>query len=606
LTPRPVLSYPCAMDVEVTVSNYRCFSDAPVRFALRTGLQAFVGVNNSGKSSLLRLFYELRDIFAALSDQNRVLHALSNPPRPFNLMPQVKDPSEIFYDRNDRDIVLGFEMMLTTVANAAAPGRLEIVIPRGTRNWSAGLYVNRALVPTANVHVRNDGVNIVVSRQVGNVDVEVVRLAPLAELGDALRRMLYLGPFRNAVNIGGSGDYYDIQIGQPFITNWKTLKTGYEKKQSEAAYKLQDDIRRIFGFESFDINASDDGQNLQLMVDGKTYKQSEIGSGLIQFVLALVNAATKHPSFILIDEPELNLHPSLQVDFLTTLASYAEHGVLFATHNLGLARAVSDRVYSVRKAGRDGREVRDFTGTDALAEFLGELGFNAYQDLGFETVLLVEGPTDVTCVQQLLRLYHKEHNVVLLPLGGSSMINASCELQLGEIARVSQKVYALIDSERAHAGESVGVDGRGFADACSKLKIPCHILERRAIENYLTERAIRAAKNSDKYRGLGPHEVLKAANPVGQRGKLEDSKVDDEGRSERHRPRQVLGATVDRCPQVRVRSLDATLSGESMVPLTSRSRSPRSRQFRGAVTMASPSHLAPELTDGASCIGLHQ
>jgi len=105
--------------------------------------------------------------------------------------------------------------------------------------------------------------------------------------------------------------------------------------------------------------------------------------------------------------------------------------------------------YSVRRIVRDGREVRDFAGTRALAEFLGELGFNAYQDLGFETVLLVEGPTDVTTVQQLLRLYQKEHKIVLLPLGGSSMINAGCESQLAEITRISQRVYALIDSERS-------------------------------------------------------------------------------------------------------------------------------------------------------------
>src|SRR5213075_1973650 len=106
----------------------------------------------------------------------------------------------------------------------------------------------------------------------------------------------------------------------------------------------------------------------------KSFKLPEVGSGLTQFILVLATVAIRNPSYILIDEPELNLHPSLQVDFLTTLASYAEHGVLFATHNLGLARAVSDRVYSVRRVGRDGREVRDFTGTRALAEFLGELG----------------------------------------------------------------------------------------------------------------------------------------------------------------------------------------------------------------------------------------
>jgi predicted ATPase len=64
------------MDVEVTVSNYRCFSDKPVRFALKKGLQAFVGVNNSGKSSLLRLFYELRNIFAAWPGQRNVFAAI--------------------------------------------------------------------------------------------------------------------------------------------------------------------------------------------------------------------------------------------------------------------------------------------------------------------------------------------------------------------------------------------------------------------------------------------------------------------------------------------------------------------------------------------------
>jgi hypothetical protein len=498
------------MDVEVTVSNYRCFADTPVRFALKKGLQAFVGVNNSGKSSLLRLFYELRNVFVDMSNQDAVFAGLTGPARPFSLMPLVRDPNEIFCDRNDRDLIVGFEMSAGSVGGVPAPSRFEIVIPRGTNTWSARIYVGGAAVPRT-LGSRYEAGDL---RMVEPSGAEIVALPPIVELGKALSRMLYLGPFRNAVNVGGSGDYYDIQIGQPFITNWRILKTGYQKKQSEATYKLTDDIRRIFGFETLDINASDDGQNLQLMIDGRTYKQTEIGSGLIQFILALVNAAIRNPSHILIDEPELNLHPSLQVDFLTTLASYAEHGLLFATHNLGLARAVSERVYSVRRVGRDGREVRDFTGTRALAEFLGELGFNAYQDLGFETVLLVEGPTDVTCLQQLLRLHQKEHKIVLLPLGGASMINAGCEPQLAEITRISQRVYALIDSERSQSGEYLAADRQGFADACARLNIPCRVLERRAIENYFPEHAIRAVKNSDKYRSLTPYEPLRAADPA--------------------------------------------------------------------------------------------
>jgi AAA15 family ATPase/GTPase len=56
------------MDAEITIRNYRCFtSERPVKLLLRTGETAFVGVNNSGKSTLLRFFFELRDLFARLA-----------------------------------------------------------------------------------------------------------------------------------------------------------------------------------------------------------------------------------------------------------------------------------------------------------------------------------------------------------------------------------------------------------------------------------------------------------------------------------------------------------------------------------------------------------
>jgi hypothetical protein len=497
------------VDVEISISNYRCFGDAPVRFRLKDGLHSFVGINNSGKSCLLRLFYELRNLFSQFANANDVKNALNNVQQ-YGQTPQVKDPSEILHDRNNRDLVIGFGMDGTPKDGVPTPRRFEVVIPRGTPSlWRARINLHAGPIQGGLELVGAD----ILTRQTPNGHrVNVCSIAPILELGPILSQVLYLGPFRNTVNIGGSGDYYDIQIGQPFITQWRTLKTGYNKRQSEAIYRLMDDIKRIFAFENLDINAADDGQNLQLMIDGRSYKQSEIGSGLIQFVLALANASIKNSSFILIDEPELNLHPSLQVDFLTTLASYAKNGVLFATHNLGLARAVSEKVYSVRSV--DGkREVRDFAGTPGLAEFLGELGFNAYQDLGFNTVLLVEGPTEVTCIQQLLRIFGKEHKVVLLPLSGSSLINPHSEAQLAEIARLSSRVYALIDSERENAAATLSADRQGFAETCTRLDISCKVLDRRATENYLPERAIRAFKRSDKYRALREYEKLADADP---------------------------------------------------------------------------------------------
>jgi len=57
--------------------NYRCFTDShPARVSLGRQLVAFIGVNNSGKSTLLRSFYELRQLFGMFSSRRLSLHSL--------------------------------------------------------------------------------------------------------------------------------------------------------------------------------------------------------------------------------------------------------------------------------------------------------------------------------------------------------------------------------------------------------------------------------------------------------------------------------------------------------------------------------------------------
>ena len=106
-----------------------------------------------------------------------------------------------------------------------------------------------------------------------------------------------------------------------------------------------------------------------------------MGTGFAQFLMIFANLIGRKPSLILFDEPELNLHPALQADFVTTLRSFADDGVLFATHSVGLARAVAERIYSVRRVGTGRSEVHPWERTPRLAEFIGEMGLTAYQDL---------------------------------------------------------------------------------------------------------------------------------------------------------------------------------------------------------------------------------
>ena len=228
--------------------------------------------------------------------------------------------------------------------------------------------------------------------------------------------------------------------------------------------------------------------------------------------MALGNAATAAPTLILIDEPETNLHPALQVDFLLTLAQYATVGCLFSTHSVGLARSVAKPIFTIQK-GSHGPVVRPFEATPSYTQFLGELSFSSFKDMGYDRILLVEGVNDVKAVQQLLRLFGKEHSTVILPLGGDQLVTGSREFELHELKRLSNNIFALVDSERHDVGALAAERRLRFEDVCKKVGFDVCLTQRRAIENYFPDYAVKAAFGSS-FEQLAPYERL-ADHPNG-------------------------------------------------------------------------------------------
>jgi len=498
--------------MDFTIKNYRCFPDSrPARLTVRPGFTAFVGSNNSGKSSLLRFFYEFRGLFQILSNPDELTNLLrSGGLRGFNRAPSVRDLADLFCDGNTRDLAIEIEFSVPNHGKA----KLIISVLRPRNEFSVAFFIHgQQANRSAGISFGRNNLFTFSPGTIPNVATEThADLGSFINCCTALQRALYIGPFRNAINVGTGQDYFDIQVGQSFVKSWRAYKTGPTRRHNEAAWRLSEDIARVFEFERLEINPSPDDQTLQVFVNGKSYVLNEIGSGLAQFMIVLANAAIKKPSYILIDEPELNLHPSLQIDFLTTLASYSESGVLFSTHSMGLARAGAERVYAVRRLAQSESEVSPLESLPRLSDFVGELGFSGYKDLGFERILLVEGPTEVRTMQQFLRLLKKEHRMVMVPLGGASFINGDRELELQELRRISPQIVAIIDSERQAAGALLSASRQAFQEVCRRAEIPCHVLERRATENYLSDNAVKKVKGT-KYRALSEFEKLEEGAP---------------------------------------------------------------------------------------------
>lgn len=133
-----VYSAATAVEIDLTIKNYRCFSDEhPARITLRPGAISFVGKNNSGKSTLLPFFFELRNLFQVMSSPGQVHETILKNRRSFSFpTQQVPYPNAVFCDLNNRDLTIslayrdgaGWDTRLV-------PSRVDIRIPRSTSDW---------------------------------------------------------------------------------------------------------------------------------------------------------------------------------------------------------------------------------------------------------------------------------------------------------------------------------------------------------------------------------------------------------------------------------------------------------------------------------------
>jgi len=494
-------------NVKLTVKNYRCFEDqTPVRVELGPGFCAFVGQNNSGKSTLVKLFYELRDLFSYIGPNGNLLGLLQGRDQGVNAL-GAYDQGDIFSNRNNRGIELQVDLSPNGSSKGSPITRVRFLCSRSNpNNWRATFFHGSDCQKISSSEVQYSGFSVSEGRDFLHLNNSpIFDWTELFHFTRSFVKSIYIGPFRNVLN-QGSANYYDIQVGDQFVKLWHQWQAGNVTAQNIAISRVIDDIRHIFGFKTLGITATPDGKTLHLTIDNHPHKLDQLGAGLTQFIVVLANAMVRAPDYILIDEPELNLHPALQIDFLTTLASYAQQGILFATHSLGLARSVAERIYTFqRKAGMV--TVTPFEQTHNYPEFLGEMSFSGFKELGFDQILLVEGVHDVKTAHQFLRKLGKDHQVVVLPLGGDQLARGGVEIELAEMKRLSNNVFALVDSERHSASAPADAKREQFRATCETLGFKVCITQRRAIENYFSDQAIKKAKGQ-AYSALSHYQAL--------------------------------------------------------------------------------------------------
>lgn len=251
-------------------------------------------------------------------------------------------------------------------------------------------------------------------------------------------------------------------------------------------YKQYNNIKKQFAEVScgFDFDVIKDDKNyLELYFTnpkGEWLSADKCGLGLHDLLIILFFANSSSYNIILIDEVEAHLHSDMQRRLLSVLKEQTDKQYFMTTHsNVFLDSNFVNRAFHV---SFDDKII--ITDATSKSEILNDLGFSVTDNLTSDLIILTEGPTDKGIIEEFLvkMSLMQRFNIKTWPLGGDIMDQVDLS-----VFRDSYNIIAIIDSDPG----SKTVRDR-FMKKCKEIDIFVHQLERYAIENYFTVDALRA------------------------------------------------------------------------------------------------------------------
>lgn len=207
------------------------------------------------------------------------------------------------------------------------------------------------------------------------------------------------------------------------------------------------------------------------------------GSGIREALRIVLDYEFERPSILLIEEPEIYLHPSLETSMMRYLKRISiDCQVFISTHSTNfLDTGEMKNVYLVSKTNSTLVQLLDYE--EAESQIPRELGIRLSALFMFDRLIFVEGPSDEAVIREwasTLRVNLSYHNVGFIHMGGvRNFTHYAAQATLSFLARRQVKMWFIIDRDERDDEEIAKL--QAIAGPHGKVEV----LLRRELENYL-------------------------------------------------------------------------------------------------------------------------
>jgi predicted ATPase len=477
----------------IKFSNFRSFiEETEIPFSKK--ITFLVGPNNSGKSNVLRFLSILFNNAHAHIDENLDFADSKNKTTKLSLFLDRKFVAARTSNRSVLQTHLrgnecdGFTLIGQMTKNGLAfqtNDEIFELIPRKYFDGRGGYLQDFSSSSSEASNVQSFVNSLEFGKEFkGTVYVPNVRF--ITQPGAAV-------PHFNRINLPGTTISFSnviTELGDMDRPNQNTrhLRSKLEGICSFIAYCLEK--------EKVSMQIPRDNSTILVNIDGNEHPLSNLGTGVEQLIIIGLASYIFPEKLILIDEPELHLHPRAQKRLMKYLNENIDSQFVIATHSAAILDSVDADVVRIENDGQKTIGQRIGTSSEKYRA-VRDLGHSPSELIQTNFAVWVEGPSDRVYINHWIKLIDEsliegvDYSIVFY--GGRVLAQFSFAddgSDLVNAVSLSREFAVVIDSDKKTKESTINKTKLRVAEEIKALGGLCWITQGREMENYLSNAVI--------------------------------------------------------------------------------------------------------------------